>query len=99
LPFGFSHLGWSLLFSGKNDFGSGFLFIYFAGFDGMIAGGGGELSPMLRDTINRKPAFPELPANRTYRRHGQNDANDPSGTLTYWNSAPGMVLYMECDCL
>jgi hypothetical protein len=22
-------------------------------------------------------AFPKLPANRTYRRHGPNDANDP----------------------
>src|SRR3984893_15198513 len=43
----------------------------------------GELSntPMLRDAIDRKPAFPELPANRTYRRHCRNDANDPSETL------------------
>jgi hypothetical protein len=29
------------------------------------------------DAIDRKRAFPELPANRTYRRHGPNDANDP----------------------
>src|SRR5229473_2826480 len=35
---------------------------------------------MLRDAINRKPVFPELPANRTYRRHGPNDANDPTET-------------------
>jgi hypothetical protein len=33
------------------------------------------------DAIDRKRAFPELSANRTYRRNGPNDANDPSQTL------------------
>jgi len=31
--------------------------------------------------INREPVFPELPANRTYRRHSPNDANDPLRTF------------------
>jgi hypothetical protein len=34
-----------------------------------------------RDAINSKPAFPELPANLTYRRDGPTNAIDPEPTL------------------
>jgi hypothetical protein len=33
-----------------------------------------------RNSLHRGSAFPQLPANRTYRRHSPNDANDPKQT-------------------
>src|SRR5229473_8657122 len=46
---------------------------------------------MLRDALNRKPVFPELPANRTYGRHGPNDANDPS----VWSGRASQEVFVE----
>ncbi len=37
----------------------------------------GSLNHGQCDAINREPACPKLPANRTYRRRGANDANEP----------------------
>ena len=37
-----------------------------------------ELRSRRADTINTKRVFLEIPINRTCRRHGPNDANDPS---------------------
>src|SRR4029434_6177659 len=47
---------------------------------------------MRSDAINSEAAFPKLPTNRTYRGHGETDANDPtrtysparSGELDHW---------------
>ena len=51
----------------------------------------GSLNHGQHDAINGKPEFPELPANRTYRRHGPNDANDPN----VWSGRASQEVFAE----